>query len=176
MKTNKPKYNHDSGFKIPEDYFSSLEDRIMHRFNELESEIPAKQNDFKVPEGYFDSLEDKIISRANINKPGIIRLFKREYFYYAAAVVAICILMLGNYFSPLEDPSIGWDDVEISAMENYIDEDYNMGYVEWNTSEYSDYIFSDSKIIYDEDFETVDSDAVLDYLDENIEDPTYILE
>lgn len=174
MKTNKS-HKHNSSFKVPEDYFGNVEDNVMRKIGELEpAEIPVSENGFSVPEGYFDNLENSILEKTE--KSGkLINLFRKEYIYYAAAVAAIFILMLGNFFQTAQEETYGWQDVEISAMENYIDDGYNMGYIDWNTSEYSD-LFDDATIIDDEDFNSVDQDAVFDYLDENMEDPTYILE
>ncbi|MCB7480024.1 hypothetical protein [Christiangramia sediminis] len=177
MKTNKSKYSQNSGFKAPEDYFGSFEEKMMRRLgNEKSAAIPPKGKAFSVPDTYFDSLEDKIIAKTNTSEPRVVRLFRKEYLYYAAAVAAIFVLMLGNFFQTGNDQPIGWDDIEISAMETYIDEGYEMGYIELNSAEVSDFVFENGKIIDDSDFKTVNSDAVFDYIDENIEDPAYILE
>ena len=177
MKTQKNKYNPDSGFKVPENYFGSLEEKLMQRLNEEKSgNIPVKGSGFTVPEDYFENLENRILSRVTEDKPKVIKLFKKEYIFYAAAVAAIFVLMLGNFFQTSQQQTLGWDDIEISAMENYFDDSYNMGYIEWSTSEYSDFIVEDANIIHEDNFREVDNEAVFDYLDENIEDPTYILE
>jgi len=177
MKTNESKYPQNSGFKVPKDYFGNLENKMMQRLEDQKSfEIPARGKEFSVPDGYFNSLEDKIIAKTQNNKPQVISLFKKEYIFYAAAVAAIFVLMLGNFFKTGTNQPLGWDDIEISAMENYIDEGYDMGYFELSSAEYSDYVFENGKLIDDSDFNTVNSDAVFDYIDENIEDPAYILE
>ena len=177
MKNHKPTYKHNSGFNIPEDYFSNVEKRVMLKIGESESsKIPVKQTGMSVPAAYFDSLEDEIIAKTKKPDSGIISLFRRKYLYYAAAVAAIFILLVGNFFKAEPEQSQGWEDVEISAMENYIDDGYNMGYMELNTTEYSDLVFTDATIVNEEDFNSVDSEAVFSYLDENMEDPTYILE
>ncbi len=178
MKTNRSKYPENSGFKLPENYFESLEERIMHR---LEAEdmidLPSKNPGFKVPEGYFDSLEERVIGRTfEKSAPRVIRLFKKEYLFYAAAVAALFILMLGNFFKSDSQQTIGWDDIEISAMENYIDEGYEMGFIDLNSAEYSEYLFEGGKLVDDSDFKNVNSEAVFDYLEENLDDPDYIIE
>ncbi|GAA4322098.1 hypothetical protein GCM10023115_50010 [Pontixanthobacter gangjinensis] len=176
MKPNSPKYQSKPGFKVPDDYFSSLEDKLMRRIDaENKADLPDMGSGFTVPEGYFDTLEEQILSKTN--RPSkVVSLFKKEYLYYAAAIAAIFVLMLGNFFQAEQPQNLGWDDVEITEIEDYFDEDYNMSYMEWNTTEYSDLMFDDARLIYEEDFNNVDSEAVFDYLDENIEDPTYIFE
>ncbi|MCM8570772.1 hypothetical protein NE848_15355 [Gramella jeungdoensis] len=177
MKTNRSEYSKNSGFKAPQDYFENFEERMMRRLQEQEAvKLPVKESGFSVPDGYFERLDEKILKRTVDERPRVISLFKKEYLFYAAAVAAIFILMLGNFFQTESDQPLGWDDIEISAMENYIDEGYEMGFIELNTSDYSDLILKDGKLIDDSDFYSVNSEAVFDYLDENIEDPTYILE
>ena len=177
MKTDRPKYSHKSGFKVPENYLGSLEDKILDKLNEQESfELKSIGSGFKVPDDYFDQLEETIIARANSQKPRVVSLFKKEYIFYAAAVIALCALLLGDMFESGSNKNMGWDDIELSAMENYIDEGYEMGYIDLNTSEYSDFILNGDQLVQEKDFNSVNSDAVFEYIDENIEDPAFILE
>ena len=177
MKTNKSKYPENSGFKVPEAYFESFEARMLGRIKEEKSSaLPPAGNAFRVPDGYFDKLEDQIISKTPVKKSRVINLFKKEYLAYAAAVAAIFVLMLGNFFKTGSNDPLGWDDIEVSAMENYIDEGYEMGYIDLNSSEYSEFISKDGMLIDETDFDEMHPEAVFDYIDENIEDPTYILE
>lgn len=177
MRTNKSKYPGNSGFKTPENYFGSFEEKMLRRLEEEKTvEIPVKGKAFSVPSAYFDSLEDKIIARTKNKETRVINLFRKEYLFYAAAVAAIFVLILGDFFKTESNQPLGWDDIEISAMENYLEEGYEMGYFELNSAEVSDFVFEDGRLIDDSDFNTVNSDAVFDYIDENIEDPAYILE
>jgi len=177
MKTNRQKYSHKSGFKVPEDYLGSLEDKIMNKLNKQESvELESIGSGFKTPDGYFDKLDESIISKANRQTPRVVKLFKKEYIFYAAAVIALAALLLGDFFKSGSTQIMGWDDIELSAMENYIDEGYEMGYIDLNTSEYSEFILNGDQLVQEEDFNSVNSDAVFEYIDENIEDPTFILE
>ncbi|MCP9200096.1 hypothetical protein MKO06_09265 [Gramella sp. GC03-9] len=178
MKTNNSKYQDKSGFRVPEDYFESFDARMMDRLKENSSfELPDTARPFKVPAGYFDDLESRILDKSRQQPKGrVINLFRSEYLYYAAAVAAIFILMLGNFYKVETTEELGWDDIEISVMENYIDEGYEMGYIDLNTFDHSEFISEDGTLIDDSDFENVSTQDALDYLDENLEDPTYILE
>lgn len=177
MKPNRKKYSQKSGFKIPEDYFRNFEEKIMRQLESEESvELPVRKSGFKTPSGYFENIEDNILSRVEPGKPKVIRLLRKEYLFYAAAVAAIFVLFLGNFFNNGINDPIGWDDVEVSAMENYINEGYDMGYIDLNTSDYSDFMFQGNQLVNDEDFNYMNSEAVFEYIDENIEDPTFILE
>ena len=83
--------------------------------------------------------------------------------------------MLGNFFPNNHSEVIGWDDVEVSAMESYLEEGYEMGYIDLSSSEYSDFFVS-GELVTDADFDEVTSEAVFEYIDENIEEPSYIME
>lgn len=177
MKPNRKKYSQNSGFKIPEDYFRDFEEKMMRQLESENSvELPVLKSGFATPEGYFERVEDSILAKVDTQKPKVIRLFKKEYLFYAAAVAAIFVMFLGNFFNSEINDTVGWDDVEVSAMENYIDEGYDMGYIDLNTSEYSDFMFQGNQLVNDEDFNSMNSEAVFEYIDENIEDPTFILE
>lgn len=177
MSTNNSKYSENSGFHVPDDYFKGMEERIMRKLKEQEvNELPVTNSGFNVPDAYFESLEERILEKAEGSRTSVIPLFKKEYLFYAAAVAAILIMMLGDFFKNETGQPIGWDDIEISAIENYIDESYEMGFIDLDTPEYSDLILKDGKLIDDSDFYMVNSEAVFDYIDENIEDPSYILE
>ncbi len=176
METDKSTYSNNPGFNVPEDYFRNFDEKLMNRLDERKMGLQKRNTGFSIPEDYFNLLEDKVIQKSLENETKVVRLFKKEYYFYAAAVAAIFILMLGNFFKTDQEQTLGWDDIEISAMENYIDDGYEMGYIDLNSSEYSDYIFEDGKLIDDSDFSSVNSEAAFEYLDENIEDPSYILE
>ncbi|APG59736.1 hypothetical protein [Christiangramia salexigens] len=178
MKPKKSTYSDSSGFKVPQNYFENLENQLMHRINtEEKAELTSRNSGFNIPEGYFDSLEDRIMSEAGRDKSRVISLFRREYFYYAAAVAAVLIIMTGNFFQVDGSSNpLNWESVEISAIENYIDEGYEMGYIDLNANDYSQYIFEDGKLVDDADFNSIDSEAALEYMNENIEDPALILE
>ncbi len=177
MKTNKSKYSKDSGFKHPDNYFESLEERIMQRMETNTKVNLPTHSGFNVPEGYFDSLEKRLIARTSENhSPRVIRLFKKEYLFYAAAVAALFVLIFGDFFKNDPKQTLGWEDIEISAIENYIDEGFEMGYIDLSSAEFSDYIFEDGKLVDDSDFKNMNSEAVFDYIDENVDDPDYIIE
>ncbi|MUP47148.1 hypothetical protein E0K83_15520 [Gramella sp. BOM4] len=178
MKTNNSKYQDKSGFRVPEDYFESFDSNMMDRLKEISSfELPDNGKPFKVPAGYFDDLDSRILNKLNEEpKSRVVSLFRKEYLYYAAAVAAIFVLMLGNFYQVEATEELGWDDIEISVMENYIDEGYEMGYIDLNALDYSEFISKDGTLIDDSDFKNVSSQDALDYLDENMEDPAYILE
>lgn len=174
MKKNKLPYNLDSGFKVPDNYFDDLTDRIMDstasgetRKNPHLKEI--SENGFKVPEGYFENFEVKLPPKEE-KETKVIPLFSKRNFYYASGVAAIFIAVFSTIFIN-SSPEYTWENVELSAIENYID----AGYTDMSPSEITNFLYEGDYVV-ETNFDNVNADAVYDYLNENVEDPAYILE
>lgn len=175
MKRKGSTYHKNSGFKTPPNYFEEFENRLDARMQqEPEFTFVEMETGFKTPNNYFEELETRVIS--NIEKESkVIHLFTKQTWYYVAGLAAMFVLIFNlsktnSYSSPT------WDNLELSVMENYIDEGYDMGYIDLTTSDFSEYIFDDGRLIEDSDFNSVTSNAAFEYIDEYVEDPTYILE
>lgn len=114
MKTNKLHTIKNTGFKVPESYFSSLEDAVCSdlMLNEI-----APNSGYKVPDNYFGSIEDKITAAIKPqNEVKVIKLFTPKKIWYASAVAASILLMLTIFM----DKNITVDSIETASIENYI--------------------------------------------------------
>ncbi|WBL20976.1 hypothetical protein [Zunongwangia sp. HRR-M8] len=176
MKEEKIPYRGASGFKVPSGYFENLEeqlfDTVLNEGKQIqEIELPVETG-FKVPEAYFDGLEDRLVEKIEPKQPKLIKVNFRKTLYYAAAIAAIFVVLYTTFFKLGNEQSASWDDVELSAIEDYIDD----GYVDLSDTEFSNMIFEDGYIVEESDFAAMNSDAVFQYIDENVEDPSYILE
>lgn len=168
-------YRHNSGFKVPENYFDGLEDRILASVASDSPEKRLSENTagFRVPEGYFDSLEDRILEQVGqpAKRGALIPLFRSKKLLYAAAVAAVFIGLVSTLLlRPIAE--ISFDDMELSALENYIDE----GYLDFNLNEITSFMYEEGYAVDNLDQPKIDNEALLEYLDENIEDPAYLLE
>jgi hypothetical protein len=115
MKTNKLHTIKNAGFKVPKDYFKSLEDVII---NEIKLKEIAPSSGYKLPDNYFDSLETKISAAVIQHKEvQVINIFKWRKAAYVAAVAASFILMFNMFFNTTE--IITLDDIETASIENY---------------------------------------------------------
>lgn len=174
MDSNNLPYHNKQGFEVPEGYFEEFENEILGMVNiaeTLNSQEPdiIKDTGLKVPEGYFEELDKNILSKTI--EPKVVPLFSKRLFYYVAGITAIFAAVFGSaHLTPSVNNS--WDSVELSVMENYINE----GYIELTQEDISEFIGKDGELINDTDFSNVNSEAAMEYLDENMEDPTYILE
>lgn len=174
MEKNKFTYNPNSGFNVPENYFEDFETKLLDSLS-LEPQLGTIEKDsgFRVPSDYFETLESKIFAgiENSESKGKIIPIYKSRKFYYYAAVAAVFIgLISTQLFNPVQEYS--FDSIELSAIEAYMDS----GNIDFNYNEIS-------AIIYDEDYvfdnmtkSNLSDDAVFEYLNENIEDPSIILE
>ena len=165
MKENRLPYSQQSGFKVPEDYFGNFGDRMMTRVFSEDNKLNNKP--FKVPEGYFEQLEDRVVQNLELTpkKAKVIPLFNRRLWSYVASVAAVLVVLLSSViFNRAQDPS--FEELEISAVESYILE----------------YIKHDDPAVIPENYEftasanpNIDKEALLEYLNENIEEPALLL-
>lgn len=175
MKKDKLPYRNEPGFSVPSNYFEELDQELfeMVQHSEFNSKKGLNKIDgagFKTPEGYFESFEVEFPGNAS-HEPKIIPLFKKEYMLYAASIAAIIIALAGSlYINPA--PADTWENIELSILENYIDNNN----IDLTTTEISGFLFNDGIVVEDSNFNEVNSEAMLDYLEENVEDPTFILE
>lgn len=175
MKKNKLPSKPDSGFKVPDNYFSDFEERMMNSVSStgrLEN-IQKSGAGFNVPAGYFNNVEAEILSKTIEKAPvsKVIPLFRKRSFYYAAAVAAIFIGIVSTVlFNPPAQTSI--NSVEVTAIEDYLES----GSIEFSYSDISSFLFEEGYEVDNAHTYQFNDEALLDYLEENIEDPMLVLE
>ncbi|MEH6765067.1 MAG: hypothetical protein V7655_11260 [Aequorivita antarctica] len=115
MKENK----NISGFKTPENYFESFEERL---YSKLSEENFPKSAGFKAPDGYFDNLEEQILKTVIASeKPAkVIQLFPKKYFGYAAAIAASLIIGFTVFNTNSDNSSL--DSLQLAAIVTYIED------------------------------------------------------
>ncbi|MFD0989607.1 hypothetical protein ACFQ1R_05830 [Mariniflexile jejuense] len=120
MSTNKLQNIKKTGFKVPKDYFESLEDSIL---SDLKLKELSPKSGYTTPDNYFNTLEDNIINTINQTKEvKVVKLITWRKAAYATAVAASLILMINVFFNNTKNITI--DTIETASIENYIiDED-----------------------------------------------------
>jgi len=156
-------HKNKGGFKLPEGYFDSVEERLIERWD---SKIPGDTG-FSVPEGYFETLsetlQEKITPEKN-NRGRVISLFRGKKLAYVVSTIAACLTVL-LYIKLYDTNTTKWSDVALSEMENYIAQ----GHVKLNAYDYAA-IFNDVDLdtLTLQEFE-INTDELIDYLsDETI--------
>lgn len=107
---SKEEFQHtkNTGFKVPEGYFASVESKILEKAktaSPLESKIDSG---FKVPDGYFDNFKPKV------KNTKVLTLKTSLYF----SSVAAAILLLFALFLPKGTSS--FDSLETATIETYL--------------------------------------------------------
>jgi len=109
----------NTGFKIPDNYFSSVEDNITDALK-LEKNFlyTAKETGFKIPENYFDTLEKHINTKIEPkNTSKVIRLFSKRNLIYASGIAAAVLLFFNL---SLFDKSVDFESLDFQTVESYI--------------------------------------------------------
>jgi len=171
MKENK----NISGFKTPENYFESFEERL---FSKISEENFPKSTGHKVPDGYFENMEDRVLKTVinSASAPGrekptkVISLFPKKYFGYAAAIAASLIIGFTVFNTETDNSSL--DSLQLAAIDTYI-EDGNLNLDLYDLTSY----------INDEDFNDLNLDdrqfsetTLENYILENLDEETLINE
>lgn len=164
MKKNGLPYRKDS-FKVPEGYFEALEDRLMES---VDKELGGENTNpgFAVPDGYFEDLEAQVLGRLEQeSKLRVVNLFNREAFYYAAGVAAVFVAIVTTFF--FDGPqATTYESVNMITLEDYLDEIWDDPSEQMIQSGEYDFATSGK--------EEFDHEAVLEYLNENVEEPYVI--
>jgi hypothetical protein len=123
MKKNKLHNITSTGYKTPENYFESFEDRLFENLSDEEVIYGIKTHGYAVPKDYFNAVETDIISKLNTKEKPIVNLISKTTYYYVAGIAASLVLMFSLVFS--NDNSISVDAIDTVAIENYLyQEDY----------------------------------------------------
>lgn len=173
MKKNDLPDNKNSGFKIPDNYFGDFETRMLRTAGSLEKQVRPQDNSnpFKLPANYFEHFEEHLFEKIEKeNTPNkVISLLSNKHFSYVAGIAAVLAVMFTTHFYN-KSQSFGFEDLEITAVENYLLENLDLTNPE------------ETPLIKEGDFSFVSSnsaalnrEAVLEYLNENLEDPSLLL-
>ena len=113
--------NIKTGFTVPEDYFTGIEDEL---FSRLIVEKLPKHDGFKTPEAYFESLENVIIEKTK-NKNGKLINFKRRNIKLISVAASIVLLLFfGSNFiyntntELSSEEIISWLDMNANSLSN----------------------------------------------------------
>lgn len=174
MKKNKLTAHFKSGFKVPNNYFEDFEAKMMRTISREHSTLDQYEGKpgFTAPKNYFDSLEDQVLAKVERPEPRgmVISLFSKKKFYYAAGVAAMFAGIISTLL--LEPNQVNsMDSVELSALEEYIDQES----MDFNLNEITSFIYEEGFVLDKVSISDLSDDAVFDYLSDHGEDPALIL-
>lgn len=176
MKKNSLPYNNNQDFKVPQGYFESLEDRVMDAVTTDEIEQGLPEHGFAMSSGYSDSFENRLFDRMKQEnlleveiQPKVRRLNIRESVKYVAAVVAFAVVMGTLFNSNQPTASDSLESIDLLTLESYLQEvsetpNSNLQFI---ITEQQDSLGAKDDII-------IEQDALLEYLKENIDEPSIL--
>ena len=161
----------ETGFKVPEGYFQDFEARMMEKVSALENEEQLNSNPFKVPEGYFAEFENRLMEKIEEDRqePKVIPLHHRKMWSYVASVAAVLAVILSSVVLT-DSQKATFDNLDIVAVENYLLETLNMDETD-ETLFVNDEVFGFAS----SPDSNIDHEAVLEYLNENVEETSLLL-
>lgn len=116
MKNKKLHNIKTTGYKTPDNYFESFEDKLFERLSEEKKLQGLKSPGYSVPKDYFNTIEDKVLRRLENEEKPIVRLQSRKIFYYVAGIAA-SIIMLFAIFVNTESTQ----DFSVEMVETYFE-------------------------------------------------------
>ena len=110
------KHNQKHGFKTPDDYFKSFDDKL---FETLSNDTLDKEmsSGFKTPEGYFDTIDESILNKVNSEKK-VIAFRPHPRFYYIAGIAASLVLLFAIVLNTNNNSEISAEMVETYFQES----------------------------------------------------------
>lgn len=106
----------DTGFKTPDGYFNSFEEKLL-----LELKLKEKVNTpgFNVPENYFaDFKVSTSIDNKPKSEPKVISLFRNQKWLIAASIAAIFIVLVSMPTG--QNNSLGFASLDSDSIESYL--------------------------------------------------------
>lgn len=161
------KNKHTRGFKVPENYFDTVEETIFQKLDQ--SQFPKKTG-FKTPEGYFDTLEDQILDviSSSEEKTSVISLINRRSLTFALGIAA-CLAVIITI--ALNNGSSSQENFDLATVTEYIDD----GYLDLSTYEVTN-------LLEEEELEQLTltplstPESIEDYLLEHIDENNLLIE
>ena len=174
MKKNKLATPFKSGFKVPNHYFEDFEAKMIRAISSEQStfEQYKEKSGFTIPENYFDNLEDQVLAKVEHSEPRgmVISLFRKKKFYAVAGIAAVFIGIISTLVLK-PNPVNSLDSEKILVLEEYIDEES----IDLNFNEITTLLYEEGYVLDDFNTAALSDEAVLDYIDEHVEDPALIL-
>ena len=157
--------NIKTGFTIPENYFTDIEDDFSSKL--IEDKLP-KHNGFQITKAYFENVENNIIEKT-IHKKGKLINFKTRKIKLISVAASIALLLffesnfIYNTNTELSSEEIiSWLDMNVNSFSN---EDIPITLTELNFNDTNPYDIINSEVILESLLNSNDEDFIV----ENIE-------
>ncbi|MCK8523035.1 hypothetical protein M0D21_15765 [Aquimarina sp. D1M17] len=159
-------HKNNRGFKVPENYFDSFEDRLAKAISSEEKEnlIPNTKtaSGFKVPENYFDNFDKRLEQHiaTERNKGKVITLFSRRNMLYLSGIAAMIAIIIS--LSIDKKTQLDFNAIQIADIHEYITE----GNIELSDQEIASLFEEDINYTASFEEEIVNEEELLEYISE----------
>ena len=157
--------NIKTGFTIPENYFTDIEDDFSSKL--IEDKLP-KHNGFQITKAYFENVENNIIEKTIHKKGKLINFKTRKIKLISVAASIALLLFFGSNFiyntntELSSEEIISWLDMNVNSFSN---EDIPITLTELNFNDTNPYDIINSEVILESLLDSNDEDFIV----ENIE-------
>ncbi|WP_103070487.1 hypothetical protein [Aquimarina sediminis] len=171
-------HKNNGGFKVPENYFESLESELSKKIlsDSKNTELLSNkiESGFKPPIDYFETFENELLQKIKEDeskeKGVLISLITRKNILYLSGIAAMIAIILSISIS--KESELNFNDIEVADIHTYISE----GNLELSNTEIA-MLLEDTNYIETYEDELIDDDALLDYLsEEDLEDEIIFVE
>lgn len=108
-----------SGFKTPDNYFKSFDDKLLSKLKGEDTLNTIKSSGFKVPDDYFESFEDNLLSQIDDKKYAkVISLFSWKKAAYISGIAASLVIMYNVLFNAPKN--ITYESLKTASVEDFI--------------------------------------------------------
>lgn len=152
----------NSGFKVPEAYFSTLEDSVLTK---LKSNSISEKSGFQTPNGYFSDFKLETPSEEKTVK--VIRLRNWSKWVAAASIVACAVIGAVYIDSISSNKNLQFSDLDRTMIENYLDEHLE------TPEEFIDYENTSVKNIVEQNIISLKDKDIIEYLNDKSEDQDF---
>lgn len=150
------------GFKVPEAYFSTLENSVLTK---LKSNSYSEKSGFQTPKDYFRDFKLETPSEEKTIK--VIPLKEWTKWMAAASIVACAVIGALYIDSISSDGNIQFSDLDNDMIENYLDEHLE------TPEEFIDYENTSIKNIVEQNIITLEDKDIIEYLNNKAEDQDF---
>lgn len=123
MKNNKLNNIKSSGHNLPDNYFASVNENLIHKLN-LNSQ---KSSGHVMPKRYLDSFQEKLLAETTetiTKKSKVRKIFTPNLLWYASGIAASILIFISIFTTSIEPNTL--DTIETVSIENYlVNESYN---------------------------------------------------
>ena len=150
--------NIKTGFTIPENYFTDIEDDFSSKL--IEDKLP-KHNGFQITKAYFENVENNIIEKTIHKKGKLINFKTRKIKLISVAASIALLLFFGSNFiyntntELSSEEIISWLDMNVNSFSN---DDIPITLTELNFNDTNPYDIINSEVILESLLNSNDED------------------